>query len=110
MRLPKLKYWYHATTVDRAEKILQDGCIKAAWVDGIYLANTNPYAGGFVRMRGHSEWAVFKIPRSRLDVKKIAVSDDHNPRFFPKDLIAVRYLDQEISVSTQDVEFYEDAE
>ena len=107
MKLPKLKYWYHATTLDRANQIIFDGYIKPGWIDGIYLANTENYASGFVRMRGNSKWAVFKIPRKRLNVKSLTISDDHNPSFFPEDLICARYSEPQIDITEDDVECWE---
>ena len=106
MKVPKLKYLYHATSNERAELILKDGIIKPSF-DGIYFTNSVRYASGFVKMRGLEEWAVFKIPSSRINRKYLHLGDDHNPRFFPKDLIVTVYLGGIIEVSEDDVDYYE---
>ena len=106
MNLPKIKYWYHATTFNNAESILKDGKIKASMF-GTYFANTSDYAEGFVRMRHAgqiNQIAVFKIPRSRLPGLELA--NDHSPAFFPQDLItAVIYSD--VDITHEDCGLYE---
>jgi len=106
MKLPKIKYWYHATTFDNAHSIIRDGKIKASMF-GTYFANTSKYALGFVMLRHMGEIeeiAVFKIPRSRLP--GLELGNDHNPVFFPKDLItSVIYSD--VDISHEDCRFYE---
>lgn len=109
MKLPKLKHWYHATTHERAEQILRDGCIKNMW-DAIYMANSRQYAGGFMRMKGLNEWVVFKIPTHRLNRQYLNLSNDHAPQFFPRDLVCVQYRADSIPVSPEDAYCMEAAE
>ena len=106
MNLPKIKYWYHATSYKNSIDILNDGKIKAS-VFGTYFANTSRYAEGFVRMKNQGPVhliAVFKIPTSRLP--GLELGNDHSPAFFPKDLItSVIYRD--VDVTVDDCELYE---
>jgi hypothetical protein len=106
MKLPKLKHWYHATTIERAQQIVQDGCLKAAWIDGIYMTNKQNYSETFVKMRGHSEWAVIKIPSSRLDRTQLHISTDHAFEV-PKDFVSVRYIGGPIPVVAEDISCWE---
>ena len=72
MKLPKLKYWYHATPVETANKIINCGyLVPQAHKDdltlGVFFANTFHNAAHWMLMRGITDYVVFKIPRSRLD-------------------------------------------
>lgn len=109
MKLPKLKYWYHATSIEKAHEIVWAGYIKPSF-DGIYFANSSQYAGGFMRMRGLEEWVTFKIPRDRLDAKQLFLGQDHNPSFYPKDLVVAQYDGGIVFVNEEDCLVYEAAE
>lgn len=75
MKLPKVKYWYHATTLEAAEKIRQQGQLRPA-IDGIYFANTNQNASTFMMLRGLSRWAVVRVPGQQLR-PHLEISTDH---------------------------------
>lgn len=106
MRLPKLKHWYHATTIDRAEQIIKDGYLKPAWIDGIYMTNRDIYSERFVRMRGANQWALIKVPADRLDRTQLHISNDHAFEV-PEDFISVRYIGGTIPVIDDDVSFWQ---
>ena len=76
MTLPKLKYWYHATDIDTANKIVNSGYLipQAHQGDltlGVFFANTMTNAAQWMVMRGNTDYVVFKIPRSRLNPNKM---------------------------------------
>lgn len=102
MKLPKKKkHWYHATTIDKAEKIINQGLLKDISGLGLYFANRCDYAAGFVHMNDIPNFdqpvVVFKIPTK--DIPNIQLGCDHNPAFFPKDLITAVSFGCEIPVS-----------
>lgn len=97
MKLPKLKYWYHATDLKTAEKILESGFLipqrhKGDITLGVFFANTAENAGQWLLMRGVTDYVVFKIPRSRLNSKAMFVGGADR---LPKELnmICMRHLD-----------------
>lgn len=97
MTLPKLKYWYHATTIELADKIIASGYLvpqphKDNMSLGVFFANTLSNAGHWLAIRGHSEYVVFKIPRSRLNTKEMRIGGADR---MPKELnmICMRHLD-----------------
>jgi hypothetical protein len=78
MALPKLKYWYHATDVDTANKIVNCGYLvpqahKDNMTLGVFFANTLKNAGQWCLLRGMTDYVVFKIPRNRFDPSKMFV-------------------------------------
>ena len=102
MKLPKKKYWYHGTSYDCVKKIMQTG-LKGHY-DATYFVNRRDYAASFGRMRylDADHIAVLKIPAQRLS--NLEISYDHNPSFFPKDLVSVvNYSNQPITVKEKDV-------
>ena len=105
-KLPKKKYWYHGTTLDRAKQIINYGVIKDMGF-GLYFANRRDYASTFAHMR---DWtysqpiAVFKIPTKRIP--NIMLGTDHNPKYFPTDLVTAVSFDCEIAISRDDIEGY----
>ena len=106
MSLPKLKNWYHATTYDHAEKILECGYLipqehKTGSSLGVFFSNSKENAGYFLSLRGHSKYIVFKVPRSRLNSKLIHESDAH--KTLPgSNMICIRYLEQ-VPVGGKDI-------
>ena len=104
MKLPKKKYWYHGTTVEKCDSIMESG-LKDTWA-GLYFANRRDYAGNFARMKDRdinakSHVVVFKIPTERIP--NLELGCDHNPMFFPKDLIAAVSYDCSIPVTMDDI-------
>lgn len=98
MKLPKLKYWYHATDIDTANKIVQSGyLIPQAHKDnltlGVFFANTMMNAAQWMIMRGITDYVVFKIPRERLNSNKMFLGQADS---MPKELnmICMRHLDK----------------
>jgi hypothetical protein len=85
-------YVYHATSEENYTKILQDGVLKAnMW--GVFFANKRNYAENFIFLgrdiKPGTRFAVIKIRKDKLRKKfknKFTLSDDHNEKFFPKDL------------------------
>lgn len=85
-------YVYHATSEENYTKILQDGVLKAnMW--GVFFANKRNYAENFIFLgldkKPGTRFAVIKIHKDKLRKKfknKFTLSDDHNAKFFPKDL------------------------
>jgi hypothetical protein len=73
--LRTVKKWYHATTLELADKILSDGYImpmpQSHNLNLIYLAALREDAGYFPRARGHSKYAMFEIQRRDLDGNKL---------------------------------------
>lgn len=104
MKLPKRKYWYHATSIDNARSIVKDGMLKSAW-DGIYFANTSGYAENFCLMRGMKEWAVIKVP-TKLIANKLERSYDHAFQT-PDDCHFAVYRGNQIPVNSDMIELYE---
>jgi hypothetical protein len=103
-KLPKKKYWYHGTTRDRAKQIIDSGFLKDMSF-GLYFANRSDYASTFAHMRDwtHSQpIAVFKIPTKRIP--NILLGIDHDPKYFPSDLITAVSFDCEITISEKDIQ------
>lgn len=106
MKLPKRKYWYHATSIDSARSILKDGVLKSAW-DGIYFANTSRYASNFCMLRGLDKWAVIKVP-TKLIADKLETSYDH-AFDIPDDCHFAVYRGSQIPVTYDQIEPWETA-
>jgi hypothetical protein len=96
MKLPKAKYWYHATSIDRAESIVKDGFLRSAG-DGIYFANTSRYASNFALLQGLKTWAVIQVPRQTI-ADQLELSHSH---WFaiPKDCYFAVYRGTQVPVS-----------
>jgi hypothetical protein len=107
MKLPKSKYWYHATSIDNAQSIIRDGVLKSA-LDGIYFANTDQNAGNLCRMRGLDEWAVIKVPREMIQ-DKLERSYDHCFRL-PAGCHFAVYRGKEVAVNDKMVNYWEATE
>jgi hypothetical protein len=105
MKLPKLKYWYHATPIDTANKIIQSGYLvpqahKNDLTLGVFFANTMSNAAQWMMLRGITDYVVFKIPRTRLNPNKMFIGQaDRLPKAL--NMICMRYLDV-VQVTAQD--------
>ena len=103
-KLPKKKYWYHGTTVDKCHSIIEAGLQDKSF--GLYFANRRDYAGTFARMadrykNAKSHVVIFKIPAERIP--NLELGCDHNPIFFPKDLTTAVSYDCTIPVTVDDI-------
>jgi len=110
MKVPKLRNWYHATDRATALRILQQGYLvpqehAPGTTAGIFFANTQANAGTWMRLRGLTQYAVFKIPRTRLDTALI--HDNPASKFDLDQMQCMRYLSV-IKVLEQDVSWIED--
>jgi hypothetical protein len=97
MKLPKLKYYYHATTVENADKILKKGFLvpqeykSTGTSPGVFFANSPQNAGHFLKLRGHDQYVVFKVPRERFKMDHMFPGGaDKFPKQF--NMLCVRYL------------------
>ena len=105
MKLPKLKYWYHATDIDTANKIIECGYLvphshRGNLTAGVFFANSMLNASEWMRLRGITEYVVFKIPRTRLNSNKMfAGGADRMPK--EMNMICMRHLDK-VKVEAQD--------
>jgi len=107
MKLPKLKNWYHATTLDNAKKILAAGYLipqehrTGGLTLGVFFANTKSNAGIWMAQRGHKEYVVFTVPRNRFDTDQMFIGGaDRMPQEI--NMICMRYQGI-VPVSTKDV-------
>lgn len=97
MKLPKLKYWYHATDIDTANKIFDCGYLipqahKGDITAGVFFANSMPNAAQWMMLRGITDYVVFKIPRNRFNSAKMFPGQaDRMPKAL--NMICMRYLD-----------------
>lgn len=97
MKLPKLKYWYHATDTETADKIIKCGYLipqahQGDMTAGVFFANTLRNAGSFCAMRGLTQYIVFKIPRNRFIRQNMF--DNPADKSDDPDMITMRYLDK----------------
>jgi hypothetical protein len=105
MKLPKLKYWYHATDIDTANKIIASGYLvpqahKGDLTAGVFFANTINNAAQWMILRGITDYVVFKIPRTRLNSNKMFLGQaDRMPK--EMNMVCMRYLDI-VKVEAQD--------
>jgi hypothetical protein len=104
MKLPKLKYWYHATSIETADKIVACGYLipqahKGDITAGVFFANTMRNAGSFCAMRGLKKYVVFKIPRDRFIRQNMF--DNPADKSTDPDMFTMRYLDK-VKVSVAD--------
>jgi hypothetical protein len=97
MKLPKLKYWYHATDCDTAQAIFDSGYLvpqahRGNLTAGVFFANTMNNAAQWMMLRGITDYVIFKIPRSRFNPSKMYLGQADR---MPKELnmICMRYMD-----------------
>ena len=107
MTLPKLKNWYHATSVETAEKILEQGYLVPQTPAGVWFANSGENAGMWANLRGLKEYVVFKIPRTRLNTSDIVEGNIHSKNFDSVNMVTMRYINV-IKVSQQDATLVND--
>jgi hypothetical protein len=102
--LPKKKYWYHGTTVEKTQEIFKTGILEDKEF-GLYFANRRDYAGNFARLadlhKARSHIVVFKIAMARIPNPEVGT--DHLPLFFPKDLIVAVSHGAKIPVTLDDI-------
>ena len=67
MKLRKVTKWYHATSLEAAQQILDCGYIMPNTDHMIFLATNKEDAGFFLNARGHSKYAIFEIHRRDID-------------------------------------------
>lgn len=107
MKLPKKKYWYHGTTIDKAENIISEGVLRDMSF-GLYFANRNDYASTFAHLRDWPNYdktvVVFKIPTG--EIPNIEIGCDYDPSAFPKDLITAVAFGCEIPVNPTHIQGY----
>jgi hypothetical protein len=105
MKLPKLKYWYHATDIDTANKIIECGYLipqahKGDLTAGVFFANSMSNAAQWMMLRGITNYVIFKISRTRLNPNKMFLGQaDRMPK--EMNMICMRHLDM-IKVESAD--------
>jgi hypothetical protein len=84
--------WYHATSIQNLEQILQQGKILPN-KGYVFLSSTPEDAGRFLLYHGHTEWAVFKIHRRDIDVSRLQSNPAYKncPIGFSEDLVTAIY-------------------
>lgn len=98
-KLRTVTKWYHATTVDNARSIIQDGCIKS-FGKAVFLASKKEHAMEFVAMKGETECVVFTVRRNDLDKNELT----HN--VCAKPMLYAQYPDLFTAVYFGDVKFH----
>ncbi len=79
---------YHATPMANLPSIVEHGLKPSPWENGTYFANTPGYAAAFMRLRMVTgDIVVFPVDTDDFDPERIMPGDDHNPGFFPDDLV-----------------------
>lgn len=71
--------YFHATTHENAEKIMQDGVIRRGMDGGVYICKQPLEAARFVAIRGHETGTIFEV---ELEERKVVEAHDHNEAFF----------------------------
>lgn len=71
MKLRKITKWYHATTLESAEQILDCGFIMPNKNQMIFLATNKQDAGFFMNARGNNKYAIFQIHRRNIEQKRL---------------------------------------
>lgn len=71
--------YFHATTHENAEKIMQDGVIRKGMDGGVYICKQPLEAARFVAIRGHETGTIFEV---ELEDRKVFEAHDHNEEFF----------------------------
>lgn len=83
---------YHSTAVSNLNSIREYGINNAMSIDGfVYMVNEMHYAAAFAKMYRQRTCVVFEVDTSKLDHALLDVSDDHNPMFFPDDMLSMTY-------------------
>ena len=75
----KRSRYFHATTHENAEKIMQDGVIRKSYDGGVYICKQPLEAARFVAIRGHETGTIFEV---ELEERKVVETHDHNEAFF----------------------------
>ena len=75
----KRSRYFHATTHENAEKIMQDGVIRKGMDGGVYICKQPLEAARFVAIRGHETGTIFEV---ELEDRKVFEAHDHNEEFF----------------------------
>lgn len=75
----KRSRYFHATTVENAEKIMQDGVIRKSYDGGVYICKDAKEAAKFTVIRGHETGMIFEV---ELEERKVVEAHDHNEAFF----------------------------
>lgn len=76
-----MKYFYHATTVDKFTQILIDGKIKTGFDGIIYFAETQQDALKFIALRAFGE-PIIVLEIEVPDPNKVEETFDHSYSFF----------------------------
>ena len=71
--------YFHATTHENAEKIMQDGVTRKGMDGGVYICKQPLEAARFVAIRGHETGTIFEV---ELEDRKVFETHDHNEEFF----------------------------
>lgn len=80
--------YFHATTHENAEKIMQDGAIRKGMDGGVYICKQPLEAARFIVIRGYETGTIFEV---ELEDRKVFEAHDHNEAFF--DCKAYMYMD-----------------
>lgn len=75
----KRSRYFHATTHENAEKIMQDGVIRKSHDGGVYICKDAKEAAKFTVIRGHETGIIFEV---ELEDRKVFEAHDHNEAFF----------------------------
>lgn len=75
----KRSRYFHATTHENAEKIMQDGVIRKSYDGGVYICKDAKEAAKFTKIRGHETGIIFEV---ELEDRKVFESHDHSEAFF----------------------------
>lgn len=75
----KRSRYFHATTHENAEKIMQDGVIRKGMDGGVYICKDAKEAVKFTVIRGHKTGIIFEV---ELEDRKVFESHDHSEAFF----------------------------
>ena len=71
--------FYHATTAENMEKILEDGKIKHSFGGDVFLCRNPLDACKFLVIRGYRQVSVIQV---HLKKNEVTESNDHSERFF----------------------------
>jgi len=74
MKLRKITKWYHATTLEATQSILECGYIMPNKDQMIFLAANREDAGFFLNARGHKQYTIFEIHRRDIDNRYLFVN------------------------------------
>lgn len=74
-----MKKYYHATTVDNFNSIMNDGVIKTGWDGIVYLTETPQDALKFIALRTFDDIIVLEV---EVDESLVVETFDHSYAFF----------------------------